>query len=142
MKMNIRPFAATGTDCALIDDEHGMCNHPQCCTNKKDVFVAELQDGNKVFFLVMKSFSDVYGQSYNPTNYTGSEYTQTLTTNDNNVYVRYCYVSYSSIVNNTANGGWGCMAHSTSCSSDCIDACNIINNTQLTTSDFQIVINI
>jgi hypothetical protein len=53
----------------------------------------------------------------------------------------YCYpvsssisdtfrMSYSSIVNNTANPGSGCILHDNSGSSHCIDTCNIINNQQ------------
>jgi hypothetical protein len=39
--------------------------------------------------LLMRSFSEVYGQIYNTANYTGPEYTQRIATNENNVYVHY-----------------------------------------------------
>jgi hypothetical protein len=41
-----------------------------------------------------------------------------------------CCISYSSIVNNTANGGWGCIFLSNSSSSMRIDTCNILYNNQ------------
>jgi len=39
-------------------------------------------------------------------------------------------ISYNSIVNNTANPGYGCIYLSSSSSSHCIDTCNILNNYQ------------
>jgi hypothetical protein len=50
-----------------------------------------------------------------------------------------CCVSYSSIVNNTANGSWGCMDLAGS-SSQLIDKCNILNNKQTTSSSYEIII--
>jgi hypothetical protein len=41
----------------------------------------------------------------------------------------YC-MSYSSIVNNTANGGYGCIWFDGWTSSYCIDTCNVLNNNQ------------
>jgi hypothetical protein len=43
------------------------------------------------------------------------------------------YISYSSIVNNTANG-YSCFYHHNSDSSQCIDTCNVINNKQTTST--------
>ncbi|HPW67796.1 MAG TPA: hypothetical protein PLS84_12045, partial [Salinivirgaceae bacterium] len=42
-------------------------------------------------------------------------------------------MSYDSIVNNTANGSYGCFYLRNLGSSHCIDACNIINNDQTAT---------
>jgi hypothetical protein len=50
------------------------------------------------------------------------------------------HISCSSIVNNTANGDWGCMALSGSTTSQRIDTCNIINNNQMTLSSLQIIV--
>ena len=41
-----------------------------------------------------RSFSDVYGTSYSPTNFSGNKYTQTLTTTANDFYVFDCVFSY------------------------------------------------
>jgi hypothetical protein len=54
------------------------------------------------FDFLKRTFADVYGNSYNPTNFTGPVYTQTLNTNDNNVYVHDCVFSYCS---SSSNGG-------------------------------------
>jgi hypothetical protein len=53
-----------------------------------------------------------------------------------------CCVSYSSIVNNTANGGWGCINHGGSGSSQVIDKCNIINNKQTSSSSYEIIFHV
>jgi hypothetical protein len=45
-----------------------------------------------------------------------------------------CCISYSSIVNNTASGGYSCFEISNSDSSQCIDTCNILNNKQTSSS--------
>jgi hypothetical protein len=44
-------------------------------------------------------------------------------------------ISYSSIVNNTANGGYSCFLLQNSGSSQLIDTCNILNNKQTTSFD-------
>jgi hypothetical protein len=44
-----------------------------------------------------------------------------------------CWISYCSVVNNTANGGSQCIRLYNSVSIHCIDTCNIINNKQTTT---------
>jgi hypothetical protein len=44
-----------------------------------------------------------------------------------------CRISYSSIVNNTANGGYICINLNNRDSSHCIDMCNILNNKQTST---------
>ena len=45
--------------------------------------------------LVKRTFEDVYGQNYNPTNYTGIEYNGTgINANAENVYVYYCVFRY------------------------------------------------
>jgi hypothetical protein len=46
-----------------------------------------------------------------------------------------CCVSYSSVVNNTTNGGSGCIYHDDLPSSQRIDTCNILNNTQTSSSN-------
>jgi hypothetical protein len=43
-------------------------------------------------------------------------------------------LSYSSFVNNTANGEYCCIYHENSGSTQCIDSCNIINNKQTSSS--------
>jgi hypothetical protein len=45
-------------------------------------------------------------------------------------------ISYSSIVNNTANGGWGCLNLNKPGSSQLIDTCNILNNKQTVSSTY------
>jgi hypothetical protein len=45
-----------------------------------------------------------------------------------------CCISYSTIVNNTANGGYSCIFLSSSSSTQLIDKCNILNNNQTSTS--------
>jgi hypothetical protein len=54
------------------------------------------------FNLVKRTFSDVFGQSYSPKEYKGPQYTQTITTNENYVYVHDCVFSYCS---SSSNGG-------------------------------------
>jgi hypothetical protein len=49
-----------------------------------------------------RTFADVYGQSYIPVNYTGPEYTQTITINTENVYV---HDSVFRSCSSTSNGG-------------------------------------
>jgi hypothetical protein len=51
-----------------------------------------------------------------------------------------CCISYSSIVNNTTNGGYGCMVLYVSATSQRIDTCNMLNNKQTVYSHFQITI--
>jgi hypothetical protein len=45
-----------------------------------------------------------------------------------------CRISYCSVVNNTANGGYKCIRLYYSGSTHCIDTCNILNNKQTTSS--------
>jgi hypothetical protein len=45
-----------------------------------------------------------------------------------------CIISYCSVVNNTANGGYNCIRLYFSSSTHLIDTCNIINNKQTTTT--------
>jgi predicted outer membrane repeat protein len=45
-----------------------------------------------------------------------------------------CFISYSSIVNNTNNGGYGCIVLDRVGSSQSINTCNIINNKQTSSS--------
>jgi hypothetical protein len=54
------------------------------------------------FNLVKRTFSDVYGQSYSPKEYKGPQYTQTITTNENYVYVHDSVFSYCS---SSSSGG-------------------------------------
>jgi predicted outer membrane repeat protein len=46
-----------------------------------------------------------------------------------------CWITYCSVVNNTANGGYYCIRLYSSSSTHRIDACNIINNKQTTTTE-------
>lgn len=50
-----------------------------------------------------------------------------------------CSISYSSFVNNTANGDFGCICYNTLKSYGLISTCNIINNRQ-TSSDWAIIV--
>jgi hypothetical protein len=51
-----------------------------------------------------------------------------------------CCISCSSIVNNTANGGWGCILFDGSTTSQRMDTCNIINNKQTIYSSYELTI--
>jgi hypothetical protein len=53
-----------------------------------------------------------------------------------------CCISYNSIVNNTAKGGWGCMSFDGSTTSQVVYACNIINNKQTVYSTYEIIFHV
>jgi hypothetical protein len=59
----------------------------------------------KEIFL-QRSYADVYGTSYSPTNYIGNKYTQTLAPTANDVYVSDCVFSYC--LSSSSGGALSC----------------------------------